>query len=165
MTIYIFGYGSIINFKYVSQLKNKKRNNFPIKLNNHIRHWIYTSSEKVYLGLYYNSSDNSAHKTNGILIEVDSDELNLLDKREKYYIRKEINKNDIIQSYENVHLNQNDKIYAYYSDPLKSVKYIFDFNSVQQKKYLYNVLSGCIKISSKFFADFLFSTTGWMNKK
>jgi len=162
MTIYIFGYGSIINFKYVSQLKkNKKRNIFPIKLNNHLRQWIYTSSKKVYLGLYYEPSS----KTNGVLTEVDLDELNLLDKRERYYIRKEIDKNDIIQSYENIQLNQNDQIYAYYSDPSKSIKWVFNFNLPQQKKYLYNVLSGCVKISRKFFKDFLFSTTGWINNE
>lgn len=161
MTIYVFGYGSIINLKYVSQLdKNKKRNIFPIKLNNHLRHWIYTSSKNIYLGLYYDSS----YKTNGILTEVDPNELNLLDKREKYYIRKEIDKNDIIQSYGNIQLNENDIIYAYYSNPSKSIKWVFDFNSPTEKTYLYKVLSGCIKINSKFFEDFLFTTKGWMNK-
>ena len=161
MTIYIFGYGSIINLKYIRQIDiKKKRNIFPIMLDNHLRHWIYTSSKNIYVGLYKSESK----KTNGILVEVDDLELSLLDKRERYYIRKEINKNDIIKSYESFNLNQDDIIYAYYSDPSKSIKWVFDFESEQMKNYLFNILSGCIKINRKFFEDFLFTTKGWKNK-
>ena len=162
MTIYIFGYGSIINLKYIRQIDIKrKRNVFPIMLVNHLRHWIYTSSKNIYLGLY----ESPSTKVNGILVEVDEVELNLLDRRERYYIRKEINKDDIIQSYDPIKINSSDIIYAYYSDPSKSIKWVFDFESVQMKNYLYNVLSGCIKINRKFFEDFLFTTKGWINNK
>ena len=161
MTIYIFGYGSIINLKYIRQIDiKKKRNIFPIMLDNHLRHWIYTTSKNIYLGLYKQQSMN----VNGILVEVDELELKLLDKRERYYIRKEINKNDIIKSYGPIKINSDDVIYAYYSDPSKSEKWIFDFKSEQMKDYLYNVLSGCIKINRKFFEDFLFTTKGWYNQ-
>lgn len=161
MAIYIFGYGSIINLKYVKQIDQKiKRNVFPILLNNHLRHWMYTSSKKTYVGLYKELNK----KTNGILVEVTEKELHLLDKREKYYIRKEINKDDIIKKYGSVELNQYDIIYTYYSDPSKSIKSIFDFNSIQMKDYLFNILSGCIKINTTFFEDFLFNTKGWINR-
>lgn len=160
MTIYIFGYGSIINLKYVKQIDIKrKRNIFPIMLRNHLRHWMYTPSKKTYLGLYMGQS-----KVNGILVEVTESELHLLDQREKYYIRKEINKNDIIEKYGSVEINPSDIIYTYYSDPSKSIKSVFDFKSEQMKTYLFNVLSGCVKISPKFFEDFLFTTKGWINQ-
>jgi hypothetical protein len=160
MTIYIYGYGSLINTKYIKEIDIKrKRNIFPIQLNNHYRHWIYTPSKKIYVGLYkfFNK------KTNGILIEVNQSELELLDKREKYYIRKEINKNDIIQKYQSININSFDIIYTYYTDESKCVKWIFDFESLQCKNYLYNILGGCIKISRQFFEDFLFTTKGWKN--
>jgi len=161
MTIYIFGYGSIINLKYVTQIDIKrKRNVFPVMLDNHLRHWIYTQSKKIYVGLYKEISK----KVNGILVEVDEVELDLLDKREKYYIRKEINKNDIIEKYDKVHINSSDIVYTYYSDPSKSIKWVFDFKSEQMKTYLFNILSGCVKISPKFFEDFLFTTKGWINQ-
>jgi hypothetical protein len=160
MTIYIFGYGSIINLKYVKQIDKKiKRNVLPIMLRNHLRHWMYTPSGKTYVGLY----KAELTKVNGILVEVTETELELLDRREKYYIRKEINKNDIIDKYGSVQINPSDIIYTYYSDPSKSIKSVFDFKSEQMKTYLFNILSGCIKISPKFFEDFLFTTKGWIN--
>lgn len=162
MTIYIFGYGSIINLKYIKQIDiKKKRNIYPVMLRNHLRHWIYTSSKNIYLGLYNQKSKN----VNGILVEVTETELDLLDQREKYYIRKEIDKDDIDESYQSVLIESDDIIYAYYSDPSKTVKWVFDFESKQMKDYLYNVLSGCIKINRKFFEDFLLSTKGWKNNK
>ncbi len=159
MTKYIFGYGSLINIKYIRQLVNKSRKFYPVQLANHLRHWIYAPDKRIYLGLYRQDKK----LTNGVLIEVDDNEIMLLDKREGYYFREQINRNDIVQKYTSFNLGEDDIIYTYYADPKKTIKWTFDFDCEISKSYLFKCLGGCIKISSMFFEDFLLTTKGWGN--
>lgn len=84
MKKYVFGYGSLINMKYSKQL-NKKNNRIiiPVVITNLQRHLILCNNKNQYFGVY----DNPNYNTNGILIEVDDDELIKLDNRETYYNR------------------------------------------------------------------------------
>ena len=154
MTIYVFGYGTLINRhlkNYIKEFDNYDRIIIPTFVYNLQRHWILASNNNIYLGIY----DKLNYKTNGLLIEVNEYELERLDKREKYYIRKEINKNRI----ENI-LDAKDIVYTYYSDEKTTQRTLFNKFSRQNLKYLIVCLSGCIRISKQFLFDFILMTHG-----
>lgn len=158
MTKYIFAYGSLMNMKYNKELnKNKERKKIPIIIQNLQRHWILCNNNKIYLGIY----DKVNFITNGLLIEVTDDEIERLDKRERFYNRKEINKDRINFYYDDI-LNIDDIIYGYYPNN-KTTKTIYDKKNPQCLNYLYICLSGCLKINRKFFIDFLENTKGWID--
>ncbi len=146
---YILAYGSLINVNKIKELnKNKLRKTYSILLKNHIRHWIHAKNNKKYLGIYKKNNN----KLNGVLIEVDEEEINKLDKRESYYKRKIINKNDI-----NIKLNEDDIVYAYYPNSLYTKKCIFDYHK-KNMKYLYKCIDGINNLS--FLNMFLLTTFG-----
>jgi len=174
MVNYIFAYGSLINMKYSKELdKNDNRIIIPVTINKIQRHWIYCKNSKTYLGIKHDDKS----KTNGLIIEVSDDELNRLDERERYYNRLKLNINQIDYNYpinsriltENLkpteltytELKESDNLFTYYPDPLKSTYYIFNKKSEQANNYLTICLSGCLKVSHKFFIDFLLTTRGW----
>jgi len=155
MTIYIFGYGSLINTKYVKELKNISRNRIPVYINNLLRHWILCSNNGQYFGVY----DKNNYKTNGILLEVDQEELIKLDKREKYYTRHILNHDRIIYYNDDNIIDVNDIVYIYYPHKTRAIKTMYKKNK-QSENYLIKCLSGCLKINQKFFIDFLKTTYG-----
>jgi len=159
MKKYVFGYGSLINLKYSKEL-NKKNNRIiiPVIIKNLERHLILCNSKNQYFGVY----DNNNYNTNGILIEVDDDELIKLDKRETYYKRYKINNDRAIYKYIDYNLNDDDIIYVYYPTSHNTVKTIYN-KSEQIKNYMIICLSGCIKINRNFLIDFLFTTYGIKN--
>jgi gamma-glutamylcyclotransferase (GGCT)/AIG2-like uncharacterized protein YtfP len=160
MVNYIFAYGSLINMKYNKQLdKNDNRIVIPVTIHKVQRHWIYCKNTKTYLGIRYD--DNS--KTNGLILEVSDDELDKLDIRERYYNRIKLNLNQIEYNYNfnSKILTELDNLFTYYPDPLKSMYYIFNKSNDQANNYLTICLSGCLKVSYKFFIDFLLTTRGW----
>ncbi len=174
MVNYIFAYGSLINMKYRQELyKNDNRIIIPVTINKIQRHWIYCKNGKIYLGI----KNDDKSKTNGLIIEVSDKELERLDKRERYYNRIKLNPNQIDYNYDlstrnlttNLNptnltyttLTQNDNLFTYYPDPLKSIYSIYNKSSEQCNNYLTICLSGCLKVSHKFFIDFLLTTRGW----
>jgi gamma-glutamylcyclotransferase (GGCT)/AIG2-like uncharacterized protein YtfP len=174
MVNYIFTYGSLINIKYSKELdKNDNRIIIPVSINKIQRHWIYCKNSKTYLGIKHDDKS----KTNGLIIEVSDNELKRLDQREKYYNRINLNWNQIEYKYDldmkdltaklnpkNITYNkltELDNLFTYYPDPLQSMYYIFNKSSEQCQNYLIICLSGCLKVSHKFFIDFLLTTRGW----
>ena len=161
MTKYIFAYGSLINMKYSTQLDMyESKTVIPVSINNLQRHWIYCKNKKIYLGI----RDMNNTITNGILFNVSDDEIKRLDLRETYYNRKELNKDSIIYNYGvNFDFKPDDIIYTYYPNLNVSIFWVFDKHNDHCNKYLTKCLSGCLKISYKFFVDFLLGTRGWKN--
>jgi hypothetical protein len=174
MVNYIFAYGSLINMKYSKELdKNDNRIIIPVTINKIQRHWIYCKNKKIYLGIKHDDKSN----TNGLIIEVSNTELSRIDIRERYYNRIKLNLNQIEYIYQlntrNLTTNLNpanltytkltemDNLFTYYPDPLKSMYYVFNKSSEQCQQYLTICLSGCLKVSHKFFIDFLLTTRGW----
>jgi gamma-glutamylcyclotransferase (GGCT)/AIG2-like uncharacterized protein YtfP len=174
MVNYIFAYGSLINMKYRQELDKKDdRIIIPVYINKIQRHWIYCKNSKTYLGIKHDDKS----KTNGLIIEVSDDELNRLDTRERYYNRIKLNPNDIDYNYDlstrdlttklnptnltYTTLTENDNLFTYYPDPLKSMYYIYNKSNKETENYLIICLSGCLKVSHKFFVDFLLTTRGW----
>lgn len=139
MKKYVFGYGSLINMKYSKQL-NKKNNRIiiPVVIKNLQRYLILCNNKNQYFGVY----DNPNYHTNGILIEVDDNELIKLDNRETYYNRYTVNNNRVIYKYTDNKLNDDDIIYIYYPTNHNTIKTIYN-NSEQVKNYIIICFSGC----------------------
>ena len=123
MVIYLFVYGSLIN-------THQKYKHIPVVVKDLQRHWILCINNKRYFGIY----DEPGYLCNGLLIKINTDELLKLDKREEYYIRKEINKDRF-----NIRGDLLDDvvIYTYYPNISMSIKSYFDNKSKQCLKYLY----------------------------
>jgi hypothetical protein len=157
MTIYLFAYGSLINTKYNKQINNNFFKKYiPVNVYNIKRYWIKSiSTNNIYLDI--KNDTNSI--TNGILIEVDNDDLERLDIREKYYTRKIIDKKLISFDYNiNLVFNNDDIIYSYFSDGNKIIPYNFDRYNIQCKTYLLECLEGCIYFGTEFFNNFIYTT-------
>ena len=149
--IYVFGYGSLINFNSINELSNiPNRKLCPVNINGLKRSWHVRGKIQTYLGI----EDNPNYKCNGLLIEVTETELDRLSKREEFYIKKQIDKSRITFDYDKVIDISDDIIYSFYS--LKYDKP--DIEHPILKKYLYRCLLGCIKISKKFYDDFFVTT-------
>jgi hypothetical protein len=151
MKQYIFGYGSIINYKSIEQLdRNYKRLIIPVLISDLERQFILTKMNNQYFGVY----DKLNSLTNGILLEVNSEELKKVDKREKYYKRELLNNNRINFIYQNFKLSKDDKVYIYY--PLynltKKTRYI---KSEQISNYIKSILIGVVNFDKKFIIHFL----------
>ncbi len=154
MKQYIFGYGSIINYKNIKELeKNNSRSIIPVLVTNLERQLILTNSNFQYFGVY----DSVNKFTNGVLLEVNNEELKRLDKREKYYKRELLNKNRIKFIYEKFKLSQDDLVYIFYPiDTLvKKTKYKKNY---QIKEYIKLILIGSINFGKRFLIDFLESS-------
>jgi len=197
--IYIYGYGSLINFSSIEKtllsIQNEDDINFiknnlsdsPIKdeaikyekkiqivrVKNIQRGWfihagnIKNKITKPYtvLGAYQKEDTIS----NGTLFPVTKDELEKLDSREGGYIRKEINKKDIL-IIKGSGIEKDAKVY-YYSIDEKEIKEPNKKNPIIQS-YVDICLSGCIMIDSllenknyEFTKEFLVTTRKWKKYK
>jgi hypothetical protein len=151
MKQYIFGYGSIINYKSIEQLdRNYKRLIIPVLISDLERQFILTKMNNQYFGVY----DKLNSLTNGILLEVNSEELKKVDKREKYYKRELLNNNRINFIYQNFKLSKDDKVYIYYplENLTKKTRYI---KSEQISNYIKSILIGVVNFDKKFIIHFL----------
>ncbi len=163
MTIYLFAYGSLINTKYNKEITNiffKKHT--PVNVHHLKRFWMkpFKISDENYLAIM----DNINSITNGILIEVNQDDLDRLDKREKYYTRKVLDKNRISFDYNVTNLtnltnflSDQDIVYTYYCNS-NAIQIDFDKYNSETKKYLLECLEGCISFGKDFFNNFIFMT-------
>lgn len=162
----MFGYGSLINMDENNELNdhlNKKV--YPVKIKHLIREWNINGSlpladefNQTFLGV----KENSESWCNGILFFVSEEELKLLDQRERYYVKKYIEKSDIefYELKENIlELDRIDKIIYYHTDSKYEGKpsELYPVSA----RYINICLEGCEKISDKFKEDFIMTTIGW----
>ncbi len=153
MKQYVFGYGSMINYKNINQIDIINKRGIPVLVTDLERQFILTDKNSQYFGVY----DSPNKFTNGVLLEINQEELKRLDKREKYYKKELLNKNRIKFIYENFKLSQDDLVYIFYPiDTLvKKTKYI---KNDQIKEYIKLILIGSVKFGKKFLIDFLESS-------
>lgn len=163
---YIFGYGSLINRSTLKELNNiKMKNLIPVTILNLQRNLIETSTRINKLNYqYFGIHDKIGSTTNGVLIQVEDDELERLDLREKIYLRKIIDKSRIIFNYGHpIFFNKDDIVFAYYTNyndtniniNIKVAKYN---KSEQTKKYILSCLKGSMEINKRFLIDFIKTT-------
>ena len=146
MSIWVFGYGSLIN--YNAQIK------YPVIVNGLKRSWHVRgySQKQTYLGV----EDNKDYHCNGVLIKVTPTELEDLVKREEYYIKKIITKDRI-----NIDMSDNDIIYCFYSTNFNFYKPTSEYPIY--KKYIRECIRGCMKYGPEFFKYFCYTTYYWGN--
>lgn len=167
----MFGYGSLINMNENYELTNHlTKQIYPVKVKNLSREWnIHGICSESNQGnqTYFGVIDDEKSWCNGILFFVSDEEMKLLDSREKYYVKKYINKTDI-EFYNPNHmetvnhflsLEGVDNIIYYHTDP----KYqgIPDALYPVSKEYIKICFDGCEKISEEFKKDFIIMTKGW----
>lgn len=100
MKNYIFGYGSIINLKSAEKTLRrpvKDDEAFLVDLHNYIRVWrlvapviVQRDGEQPVHAVFLDVQNEAGKLVNGILIDVNTDELGRLDIREKHYNRIDV---------------------------------------------------------------------------
>lgn len=102
---FIFGYGSLINETSRHRSSPSAFEAIPVKIKNYTRGWFARTGIKglstTFLGCLRNDSeillaDEKLPFVNGVIYEVDKNELPILDKREKRYSRTKVERSDII---------------------------------------------------------------------
>lgn len=163
MKQYIFGYGSLINKESIFKtLSNRDTIEiYPVRVHNIKRGWyIPGPSNDMYLGVQLEQKS----KCNGVIFEVNNDEIDLISAREKYYdITVLPNKQIEFLESDNI-LNDTDIVYIYIIDNINPKIIIDHVNYFITKKYLNICIEGCININNKFSDEFFNTTYNWMYK-
>lgn len=170
MKDYIFGYGSLIEKESRLRTTPKAKVVFPVKVNGFKRGWFARTGVEglstTFLGCV---EDDNCH-TNGVIYEVDEEELKLTDIRERGYERLKIDSNNVEDFSAQIGKSANIWIYANQFEnkeipnsnlPCK------EFPIVQS--YVDMCISGCLEIESMypnakrndFTVDFILSTFFW----
>ena len=165
MKKYIFGYGSLVNNE--SRYLTIKRYTEPIKviINSsfgYVRKWNYYNEDKniIALGL---EKENVGNNINGILFDINDNEIALLDKREIGYEKIIIQPNFInILSKEKL-LNTDSIIYTYV--PKKDYILVNNIDNVSPNKlnqlYLNKCCNGFLSYNYDFYESFVNTTYDW----
>ena len=144
MTMWVFGYGSLIN--YDAQIK------YPVIISGLKRSWHVRgeSQKQTYLGV----QDNKDFQCNGVVIKVTLLELEEIIKREEYYINIPISRDRINRNFSNT-----DIIYCFYSNNFNKPTIEYPIC----KKYIKECIQGCKQYGSDFVKEFFYTTYHWGN--
>lgn len=157
---FIFGYGSLLNKESRQSSSPSKFDIIPVKLYGYTRGWFARTGVKgvstTYLGCL---SDNSPYLDdidtsgfmNGAIYAVNEDELPILDKRERNYLRKQIKADSIVSYYRNP-IPENITIWIYENqfsskEEFRSSLPNRDFPIIQS--YVDMCLIGCFEIEEE----------------
>jgi hypothetical protein len=147
----IFGYGSLINTESRVRTANTGKV-VVVRIQGFQRAWNFYNSKKNRTALGVVSNINA--KCNGVIVEVETDNLAAFDAREKGYDRVEVNP-------KNVEVLKGElppgKVWIYMPQkPLLPTK-----NSPIEQSYVDVVLAGCLEFSSEFAKELIISTVYW----
>ena len=164
MSIYIFGYGSLINMKEnANQIKNPlKRKIVPVTVHGLKRQFNVSSQGGEYKVLGVKDTKDTKVKCNGILIKLRSaEEMAKLLDREKNYQPKWLDHKRLSFDYKKqLALNADDQIICFYP----KAKYTLTKKAAEQlpirPNYLNICLEGAAEISDIFLQDFAEMTEG-----
>ena len=167
MKIYIFGYGSLVNNE--SRFLTIKRHTEPIKVIidksfGYIRKWNYYNNDKNIIALGLEKQVNSSYSINGILFDVNEDEIALLDKREIGYEKITIPSSCInILSKNKLKNMDNSIIYTYI--PIKDYILANNIDYISPNKlnqvYLNKCCKGFLSHEYSFYESFIDTTYNW----
>lgn len=159
MSIYIFGYGSLINMKENKELKFIKRRIIcPVMVNGLKRAFNVSSSNYKVLGV--KDTKDIQKKCNGILIKIDNaEEFAKILQREANYTPKELDLSRISFPYKKkITLHSDDKVLCFYP---KSKFTLTQKNSKEldiRPEYLNICLTGASNFGKEFLQDFISTT-------
>jgi len=145
---YIFGYGSIINSKSRSKT-GKTGKCYPAIVTGLQRAWDLPIPGEAVTALGITKKPKI--KCNGIVVEIDSNELNNFDKREKGYRRIPVREKNI-QGF-----NPQGKVWVYTN--VKTTKPTLNKPIIQS--YLDVIIQGCLEYGKQFAIKFVETTTNW----
>jgi len=156
MRNFLFGYGSLINQS--SRLATGQTgNSFPVTVKGLKRFWCVPALNMRFTGLGVIKNPDS--KCNGVIVEVDENELPAFDQREivgsNYNYDRVLIPGNQISGTSN--LDTNIKVWAYV---VKSPQ-VPDYNYPIAQSYVDVILTGCLEITQKFAVEFISTTTGW----
>ena len=163
MKKYIFGYGSLINLESASRTLKRPLSKGDVKvanLKNYQRNWllwdtVFSSelSEEV-RGIFLNVSYSEGEYLNGVLIELNDEELGYFKIREKNYNCVDVSENIELE------LNDSDEEYIVYTFAGKSDFLLNnDFtNSYIFEKYIDIVNIGLSNFGEAFYSEFTKTT-------
>ena len=158
MTIYVFGYGSLINMELNKELTQPKKIT-PVMVKGLKRslNVIGPLNKQLVFGV----KDVKTANCNGILIKVNLIELEKLQQREKLYTMKKLEKKRIDFYYnKSIKFNTYDEIICFYPQS----KYVVPKTKLSSKplipRYIDICTEGAKQISTEFYDDFIATTYG-----
>jgi len=159
MTIYVFGYGALLNLKTVKEFSQSKKS-WPVVMNGLKRSLNVMGQRHLVFGV----KDVKTSHCNGILFKVNAEELARLQEREKLYTMKTIYKNRVDFAYEKtLQFKPVDQIVCFYPQ----AKYVLTKKELvtkiplhmQSQHYVDNCKMGAAAVSTEFYEYFLETTT------
>jgi hypothetical protein len=155
MSIYVFGYGALLNLKTIKEL-DKPKKFCPVIVQGLKRSLNVNGAKQLVLGV----KDVKTAVCNGILLKVSTNELAKLQEREKLYTMKTLEKTRVDFAYGKcVALTSADQIICFYPQ----ARYVLTKKEVPIKykasAYMRKCLAGANAIGDDFFQDFLKTTT------
>ena len=157
MSVYVFGYGSLINMESNSELNNCSNKKFcPVTVKGLKRSLNVAGKNHRVFGV----KDVKTSLCNGILFKVNEKELYNLTNREKLYTMKPLSKDRIMFNYKKcITFKPNDTVICFY--PM--AKHVLTKNKLNTKPinedYLKICINGSSKINETFLKDFIKTTT------
>ena len=161
MTIYVFGYGSLMNMKENSrELENPlNRKVWPVLVTGLKRTLNVGVADNTYKVFGVKDMANKSITCNGILFAVSDDELDNIINRERNYTAKVLKKSRILFNYNknnnNIKFKPNDDIICFYPKAKYSLTQKQALALPVRKNYLPICLAGAKAISDEFLSDFL----------
>ena len=156
MTIYVFGYGSLIHMQENKELTQPKKC-WPVMINGLKRSLNVNGKNHLVFGV----KDVKTAWCNGILFKVNENELARLQEREKLYSMKTIDKKRVEFLYnKTLRFKPADQIVCFYPQ----AKYVLTKKELMAKEplnmqgYLSICQTGASAISTDFYNDFLETT-------
>jgi hypothetical protein len=163
MDVYVFCYGELINLKKVKEVNHPKKR-WPVIINGLKRSLNIMGKKHLVFGI----KDVKGEWCNGVLIKVSPTELNRLQKREKLYTLKIVDKTKIEFPYKKtLHLKPTDTIVSFYpktdyvltKKELTTKQDLTTKQHLKTQKYIHICHTGATAISRDFYNDFIETTT------
>ncbi|MGD8109755.1 gamma-glutamylcyclotransferase family protein [Vibrio sp. TRT 17S01] len=150
MTMYIFGYGSLIN-SASRRLTGKTAPAIPAIAHGYVRYWGKVDESYILSPLVV---DKGEGQVNGVLLEVCQQELKEFDRRERGYHRVRV---PLEQLHCDESVPNDSEVWVYIKNNPEPP---CDLSPIMQT-YVDTVLAGCLEISEQFAKQFVQHTIGW----
>ena len=160
--VYVFCYGELIHLKTVKEVTQPKKS-CPVTINGLKRSLNVMGKNHLVFGI----NDDKSEWCNGILIKVSPTELTRLQKREKLYTLKTLDKKRVEFPYKKkLQFNPDDVIVSFYPQ----AKYVltktelmtkqqFQSQLLRMQDYVHTCQMGAADVSREFYKDFTETTT------
>eukprot|EP01135_Chromosphaera_perkinsii_P006849 Nk52_evm4s621 gene=Nk52_evmTU4s621 len=161
--VYVFGYGSLINKNSCLKTLDDVQELIPVRVSGLERSWNVQAFHHSYTAVGVRQVNNENSVCNGVLMKVHQPTQNipLLDKRERYYSRVELSSKNVMP-----HAN-----FTFPEEMSDAIIYTYVVNEEKRpcvnfpiaQSYVDTILDGCLSYGHSFAEEFLKNTKGWEN--